>query len=182
MHTDAGAVARLMRAPGATRVGLDRAASSTTVPRVPAVRLVGRGAEPRRLRHASCCRTRTAVFAATGGQPSRRARHPLRHRLRPPARVDARRRRHVCSGSTGARPIADARRRMGADLVVQGNLDPALVLAGTETALAGDRRGARRQRRPPRPHLQPRPRRATDTDPDVLARRRRSRAQERTAR
>jgi len=35
--------------------------------------------------------------------------------------------------------IAHARRRMGADLVVQGNLDPALVLAGTETALAGTR-------------------------------------------
>lgn len=34
-------------------------------------------------------------------------------------------------------PIADARRRLGADLVVQGNLDPALVLAGTEVALAG---------------------------------------------
>jgi uroporphyrinogen decarboxylase len=34
-------------------------------------------------------------------------------------------------------PITDARRRMGADLVVQGNLDPAMVLAGTETALAG---------------------------------------------
>ncbi|HEY4609761.1 MAG TPA: uroporphyrinogen decarboxylase [Ilumatobacteraceae bacterium] len=33
--------------------------------------------------------------------------------------------------------ITDARRRMGHDLVVQGNLDPALVLAGTETALAG---------------------------------------------
>jgi uroporphyrinogen decarboxylase len=33
--------------------------------------------------------------------------------------------------------IAGARTRMGADLVVQGNLDPALVLAGTETALAG---------------------------------------------
>ena len=33
--------------------------------------------------------------------------------------------------------IADARRRMGANLVVQGNLDPALVLAGVETALAG---------------------------------------------
>ena len=33
--------------------------------------------------------------------------------------------------------IHHARRRMGADLVVQGNLDPALVLAGTETALAG---------------------------------------------
>ena len=32
--------------------------------------------------------------------------------------------------------IADARRRMGADLVVQGNLDPALVLAGTDVAVA----------------------------------------------
>ncbi|MGZ7023814.1 MAG: uroporphyrinogen decarboxylase family protein, partial [Ilumatobacteraceae bacterium] len=31
--------------------------------------------------------------------------------------------------------ISDARRRMGRDLVVQGNLDPALVLAGTEVAL-----------------------------------------------
>ena len=36
--------------------------------------------------------------------------------------------------------ITDARRRMGADLVVQGNLDPALVLAGVETALEGARR------------------------------------------
>ncbi len=34
-------------------------------------------------------------------------------------------------------PIAAARRRMGADLVVQGNLDPALVLAGAEAARAG---------------------------------------------
>lgn len=34
-------------------------------------------------------------------------------------------------------PIHDARRRMGADLIVQGNLDPALVLAGTHAALAG---------------------------------------------
>ena len=32
-------------------------------------------------------------------------------------------------------PIGDARRRMGLDLVVQGNLDPALVLAGAEVAL-----------------------------------------------
>ena len=36
--------------------------------------------------------------------------------------------------------IADARRRIDADLVVQGNLDPALVLAGVEPALAGARR------------------------------------------
>ncbi len=35
--------------------------------------------------------------------------------------------------------IQDARRRLGADTVVQGNLDPALVLAGTDIALAGAR-------------------------------------------
>jgi uroporphyrinogen decarboxylase len=35
--------------------------------------------------------------------------------------------------------ITDARRRLGADTVVQGNLDPALVLAGPEPALAGAR-------------------------------------------
>ena len=34
-------------------------------------------------------------------------------------------------------PISAARRRLGADTVVQGNLDPALVLAGTDAALAG---------------------------------------------
>jgi uroporphyrinogen decarboxylase len=34
-------------------------------------------------------------------------------------------------------PIAGARRRLGPDTVVQGNLDPALVLAGTDVALAG---------------------------------------------
>ena len=37
-------------------------------------------------------------------------------------------------------PITAARRRLGADLVVQGNLDPALVLAGADVALAGARR------------------------------------------
>ena len=34
-------------------------------------------------------------------------------------------------------PISQARRRMGDDLVVQGNLDPALALAGKDPALAG---------------------------------------------
>jgi uroporphyrinogen decarboxylase len=33
--------------------------------------------------------------------------------------------------------ISDARTRMGSDLVVQGNLDPALVLAGRDPALQG---------------------------------------------
>ena len=36
-------------------------------------------------------------------------------------------------------PIRVARERLGPDTVVQGNLDPALVLAGTEPALAGAR-------------------------------------------
>jgi uroporphyrinogen decarboxylase len=35
--------------------------------------------------------------------------------------------------------IADARRRLGGDTVVQGNLDPALVLAGTDVALTAAR-------------------------------------------
>ena len=34
-------------------------------------------------------------------------------------------------------PIADARARLGTDVIVQGNLDPALVLAGEPVALAG---------------------------------------------
>ncbi len=37
-------------------------------------------------------------------------------------------------------PIGEARQRLGADLVVQGNLDPALVLAGGAVALAGAQR------------------------------------------
>jgi uroporphyrinogen decarboxylase len=37
-------------------------------------------------------------------------------------------------------PIRDARNRLGADTVVQGNLDPSLVLAGTAPALEGARR------------------------------------------
>ena len=62
-------------------------------------------------------------------------------------------------------------RRLGADVVVQGNLDPALVLAGADVALAGARARARRQRRPPRPRLQPRPRRAPDIRPRRARRR-----------
>jgi len=34
-------------------------------------------------------------------------------------------------------PIAAARERLGRDMIVQGNLDPALVLAGVPSALAG---------------------------------------------
>ena len=37
-------------------------------------------------------------------------------------------------------PISDARRRLGHDLTVQGNLDPSLILAGTDAAIAGTNR------------------------------------------
>jgi uroporphyrinogen decarboxylase len=37
-------------------------------------------------------------------------------------------------------PISDARKRLGAETVVQGNLDPALVLAGADVATLGARR------------------------------------------
>ena len=70
--------------------------------------------------------------------------------------------------------IRDARRRLGPDTAVQGNLDPALVLAGTEAALDGARRVLRDnqdERGDPHPaHIfnlghgvQP------DSDPGVLA-------------
>lgn len=36
-------------------------------------------------------------------------------------------------------PITDARHRLGSDIVVQGNLDPSLVLAGVDVARAGTR-------------------------------------------
>jgi uroporphyrinogen decarboxylase len=44
-------------------------------------------------------------------------------------------------------PIDEARRRFGDDLVVQGNLDPALVLAGSEAALDGARQVLRDNQR-----------------------------------
>ena len=65
--------------------------------------------------------------------------HPLRHRVRPPPRGDARRPGRRSWASTGARRSPPRGARLGADLVVQGNLDPALVLAGADVALAGAR-------------------------------------------
>ncbi len=45
-------------------------------------------------------------------------------------------------------PIGDARARLGDDLVVQGNLDPALVLAGTDAATSGALQVLRDNERP----------------------------------
>jgi uroporphyrinogen decarboxylase len=66
--------------------------------------------------------------------------HPLRHRVRPPARLDARRRPHGAGSRLAHHRSATPVARLGDDLVVQGNLDPALVLAGSEPALDGARR------------------------------------------
>ncbi|MEM8621115.1 MAG: uroporphyrinogen decarboxylase [Actinomycetota bacterium] len=46
----------------------------------------------------------------------------------------------VVMGLDWRTPIATARQRLGDDLVVQGNLDPALVLAGPQVAVRGARR------------------------------------------
>ena len=138
MHTDADAVARVMRAPGAARRGVDQRPARSWRARVPAVRLVGRRAEPRPTTTRSCCRTPPRCSPASR-QPSRAA------GIHFGIGCD-----HLLESMHAAGPsvlgldwrtsITDARRRMGADLVVQGNLDPALVLAGRDIALAGDRR------------------------------------------
>ena len=47
---------------------------------------------------------------------------------------------HRVIGLDWRTPISSARARLGGSLVVQGNLDPALVLAGTDVAVAGARR------------------------------------------
>jgi uroporphyrinogen decarboxylase len=47
--------------------------------------------------------------------------------------------RHPVMGLDWRTSLVDARRRLGDDVVVQGNLDPSLVLAGSDAALAGTR-------------------------------------------
>ena len=60
---------------------------------------------------------------------TRTHRDPFRHRVRPPARVDGRRGAQVI-GLDWRTSIAAARKRLGDYARIQGNLDPALVLAG----------------------------------------------------
>ena len=87
---------------------------------------------------ATCCRTRAASSpssptstptprASTSASGATTSSRPCT----PPDRASW--------ASTGARRSPAARARLGADLVVQGNLDPALVLAGSGPALAGAR-------------------------------------------
>lgn len=81
---------------------------------------------------------------------------------------------HRVMGLDWRTPIHEARARLGSDTIVQGNLDPALVLAGSEVAIAGARQVLEDNRRgDASPHpghvfnlghgVQP------ATDPDVLA-------------
>ena len=140
---------------------------------VPAVRLVGRVAEPRRLRplrasaqHARCSPSSPPAIPRRPASTSASAAIICSSRCTPPGRA--------CSASTGARrsPMLDD--AWAPDLVVQGNLDPALVLAGRGPRSAGaDAVLADNDGHPG--HIfnlghgvQP------NTDPDVLARRRRS--------
>ena len=57
-------------------------------------------------------------------------------------------------------PLDDGWALVGEERGVQGNLDPAVLLGPWERVEAAGARRARARRRPPRPHLQPRPRRA----------------------
>ena len=137
MHTDRGALARADGTSGGDGGRVRRRPAHGRCAGVPAVRLVGR-----RTLAAPTTTLRAAALAAgvrrARRTPSRGARHPLRDRMRPPPRGDVRRPARRSSGSTGGPRSRDARRRLGADVVVQGNLDPALVLAG-------DRRRPRRR-------------------------------------
>jgi uroporphyrinogen decarboxylase len=82
--------------------------------------------------------------------------------------------RHRVIGLDWRTPIGEARERLGPDTVVQGNLDPAVVLAGHDAAIEGARRVLEDNRRPDNNRhpghvfnlghgVQP------ATDPDVLA-------------
>ena len=128
--------------------------------RLPAVRLVGRFAVGRRLRPVRAP-TLAARVRRTRRPPSRRRRDPLRDRVRPPARS------MYAAGPTvigldWRTPIADARRtarrRHGACRAtsIRRSCSP-----GAPRRWPAARARPRRQRRPSRAHLQPRPRRAT---------------------
>ena len=121
--------------------------------------------------HARCSRSSPSATRARPASTSASAATTCSSRCSAPPR---RRSRHARARPRLAHPD-HARRgeRMGDDLVVQGNLDPALVLAGHDAALAGTDAGAGRQRPGRRQHpghifnlghgVQP------DTDPEVLA-------------
>ena len=137
MHTDAALWHELMERLG--RHGRSRSIDSQLDARrrrLPAVRLVGRRAVAAPTTTRSCCPTRRrcspssphAIPASPGIHFGIGCDHLLESmRAAGPSVL----------GLDWRTPIAEARRRLGADLVVQGNLDPALVLAGAEVALAG---------------------------------------------
>ena len=123
-----------------------------------AVRLVGGRSLPARLRRAG----RAPLRRGSSARSACRRFTSERHR-RPPAEHAGRRRRR------DRRRLADRPRpgvdEIGHDRGVQGNLDAALLLGPFER-VAEPRRGSSPVPRPSRPHLQPGPRRAPETDPE----------------
>ena len=87
MHTDAALWHEVMERLADSAITFIDAQLRARRPGVPAVRLVGRCAVGRRLRPLRAARTRAAVFAELAERHPDVRRHPLRHRLRPPARV-----------------------------------------------------------------------------------------------
>ena len=153
----AGVVAPVDGAARPARHRLDRQPARPRGTGVPAVRFVGGHVQPRRLRHLRAAPFHGSLRCARR-QPSRLHRASTSASAATTCSSRCTRAGPQVLGLDWRTSIADARRRMGADLVVQGNLDPALVLAGDDVALAGVDAVLGRQRRPSRPHLQPRPR------------------------
>ena len=122
---------------------------------------------PGRLRGATCMPHSAAVLARAGalGVPRIHFGVGTGEPARPDGRGRRRRGRRRLAYAAGAPRSAQV-----GDRAVQGNLDPTLVFAPTEVMTAARRRDHRGRPGRPRPHLQPRPRRAARTDPDQLAR------------
>ena len=154
------ALARPARAPGRPGRGLPAQPGGQRRPGRAAVRLLGRRARARRLRALRAPPQHAGLRRA--GRP-RRARGPLRRRHRraagPDGRGRARRRRRGLEDPARRGAAADRRRGRRARRRCAGEPRP----GGLPQPVAGRRgqgaRGARRQRRPPRPRLQPGPRR-----------------------
>ncbi len=153
-----GAVARPDGAPRRVGDHVHRCPAQQRCRRLPAVRLVGRLAEPARLRPVRAAPLAARVRRAPR-PPSRRPGDPLRDRLRPPPRIDACRRtdraRARLAYADQRRPPPPRRRPRR-----PGQPRPGARARRDRRRAGRNPPGARRQRRRAGSHLQPRSRRA----------------------